>query len=279
MYKIGYLGPPGTFTEEALLHYKALPPQEIKEYKTIPEVIKAVGREVEEGIVPIENSLEGSVSITLDLLAGNRDLKIKREVVIPINHHLLVPGGARLEDIKVLYSHSQAVAQCRKFIEEYLPEGEIELTYSTAQAAKTVAHKQDKSRGAIGTMRASEIYGLKVLRENIQDYKCNYTRFIVLSPQGELSPTGKDKTSIIFGIKDGPGALYQVLKEFALNQINLTKIESRPSKINFGDYLFFVDLQGHIENGDIGKALKSVEDNTVFLKILGSYPEAPLPGQ
>ncbi|RQD74664.1 MAG: prephenate dehydratase [Candidatus Syntrophonatronum acetioxidans] len=278
MHKMGYLGPPGTFTEEALLHYnKELAREEIKEYKTIPEVIKAVGKEVEEGIVPVENSLEGSVSITLDLLAGNRELKIKGEVVIPIDHHLLALEGTNLENIQLIYSHSQAVAQCRKFLEEYLPGAEMELTYSTAQAAKIVAEKGDKTWGAIGTLRAAELYSLKVLKRDIHDYPCNYTRFIVLSPRGDTSPTGKDKTSIIFGIKDGPGALYQVLKEFALNQINLTKIESRPSKRNFGDYLFFVDFQGHMDNEEIKKALKAVGGNTVFLKILGSYPEAPLP--
>ncbi len=277
MYKMGYLGPPGTFTEEALRRYKELPREEIKEYKTIPEVIKAVGKEVKQGIVPVENSLEGSVSITLDLLAEDRDLKIIGEVIIPIDHHFLALEGATLEDIQLVYSHSQAVAQCRNFLERHLPEGEVELTYSTAQAAKIVAEKGNKSWGAIGTLRAAELYNLKILKRDIHDYPCNYTRFIVLSPQGDTSPTGKDKTSLIFGIKDGPGALYQVLKEFALNQINLTKIESRPSKRNFGDYLFFVDLQGHREKKDIKKALKAVEENTVFLKILGSYPEADLP--
>ncbi len=274
MYKIGYLGPPGTFTQEALLKYKNYSSEDIKEYKTIPEVIKSIGKEVEEGIVPVENSLEGSVNVTLDILAGENNLKIKREVIIPISHHLLAKDNTGQKDIATLYSHYQAVAQCRKFIEASLPEAESELTFSTAQAAKIVSEKPDNNCAAIGTLRAAELYGLKVLRDNISDHKCNYTRFIILSHQESLPPTGKDKTSVIFGIKDGPGALYQILKEFALREINLTKIESRPSKKNFGDYLFFVDMQGHFHEPVVSEGIEAIKDNTVFLKVLGSYPEA-----
>jgi len=279
MHEIGYLGPPGTFTEEALLNYKSFQKEDVKEYKTIPEVIRSIGKEVKEGIVPVENSLEGSVNITLDILAGENNLKIKREIVIPISHHLLVKNKTELNDIATLFSHYQAVAQCRRFIEQSMPEAETELTFSTAQAAKIVSEKTKKNCAAIGTLRAANLYNLKVLRNNISDHKCNYTRFIVLSHQ-EASPiTGKDKTSVIFGIKDGPGALYQILKEFALREINLTKIESRPSKKNFGDYLFFVDMQGHFEEPGVSKGIEAIKDNTVFLKVLGSYPEAELSEQ
>ncbi len=279
MHEIGYLGPPGTFTEEALLNYKSFQKEDVKEYKTIPEVIRSIGKEVKEGIVPVENSLEGSVNITLDILAGENNLKIKREIVIPISHHLLVKDKTELNDIATLFSHYQAVAQCRRFIEQSMPEAETELTFSTAQAAKIVSEKTKKNCAAIGTLRAANLYDLKVLRNNISDHKCNYTRFIVLSHQ-EASPiTGKDKTSVIFGIKDGPGALYQILKEFALREINLTKIESRPSKKNFGDYLFFVDMQGHFEEPGMSKGIEAIKENTVFLKVLGSYPEAELSEQ
>ncbi len=277
MLKIGYLGPPGTFTEEALLKYIKLPSQEIKEYNAISEVIKAIGKEVESGIVPVENSLEGSVNITLDILARETNLVIKREVIIPVFHHLLGKEGVQTGDIRHLYSHPQAVAQCRKFIEKYLPQAQTELTLSTAQAARFISERYDHTCAAIGTRRAAELYGLEVIEENIHDYDCNYTRFIVLSLEQNSSPTGNDKTSLVFGIKDGPGALYQVLKEFALRHLNLTRIESRPSKRNFGDYLFFVDLEGHQKDPEIKETLEALGEKTVFLRVLGSYPQGDMP--
>lgn len=277
MHKMGYLGPPGTFTEEALLKYKNIPAEETKEYKTISEVIGAIGREVEAGIVPVENSLEGSVNITLDILARESNLVITGEVIIPVFHHLLGKGGVRPQGIRYLYSHPQAVAQCRIFIEKHLPQAEAEVTLSTAQAARFVSEKNDETCAAIGTRRAAELYGLEVIEENIHDYDCNFTRFIVLSLERENQPSARDKTSLVFGIKDGPGALYQVLKEFALRHLNLTRIESRPSKRNFGDYLFFVDLQGHLTDPGVKETLEAVEENTVFLRVLGSYPEAEMP--
>lgn len=277
VFKMGYLGPQGTFTEEALLRYKNIDRKEIKEYKTIPEVIKAIGKEVEEGIVPVENSLEGSVNITLDILAGETNLKIKGEVIIPVAHHLLVKDEVDLKDIYLVYSHPQAVAQCRKFIEKYLPNAETELTFSTAEAAKHISRRKENHCAAIGTIRAAELYGLKVIKDNIHDYNCNYTRFIVLSLTESSEPTREDKTSLVFGIKDGPGALYQILREFALRGINLTRIESRPSKKNFGDYLFYVDLEGYKQEPAVEEALNAVKANTVFIKVLGSYPKASLP--
>ncbi|UNC90702.1 prephenate dehydratase [Candidatus Contubernalis alkaliaceticus] len=278
MYKMGYLGPPGTFTQEALFKYIQLPPEEIKEYSTISEVIRAIGKEVEWGIVPVENSLEGSVNITLDILARETNLVINGEVIIPVSHHLLGKEGGTTGDVKHLYSHPQAVAQCRKFIEKHLPQSQTELTLSTAQAARLISERRnDNTCAAIGTRRAADLYGLKVLEENIHDYDCNYTRFIVLSLKHNREATGKDKTSLVFGIKDGPGALYQVLKEFALRQLNLTRIESRPSKRNFGDYLFFVDLEGHLNEPKIKETLESVGENTVFLRVLGSYPQGEMP--
>lgn len=277
LIKTGYLGPRGTFTEEALMKYRDLPEAYKKEYKSIPEVIKAIGREVQEGIVPVENSLEGSVNITLDILAEETDLEIKNEIIIPIRHHLLAGEKVELSRIRVVYSHPQAIAQCRIFREKYLPWAEIEAAFSTAQAASIVSHKREVGCVAIGNRKAAELYGLLVLRENIQDYHCNYTRFIVLAPRGKSSPSGRDKTSLVFGIKDGPGALYQVLREFARRELNLTRIESRPSKRNLGDYLFFVDLQGHIREEAVAEVVQAVKKQTVFLKVLGSYPEAPLP--
>ena len=277
MYKMGYLGPSGTFTEEALLKYQEMSTDETKEYKTISEVIGAIGREVETGIVPVENSLEGSVNITLDILARESNLVITGEVIIPVYHHLMGIEGARIQDVRLLYSHPQAVAQCRIFIEKHLPGAEVEVTLSTAQAARLVSERRDTFCAAIGTRRAAELYGLEIIKENIHDYDCNYTRFIVLSLNQINQPSGRDKTSLVFGIKDGPGALYQVLKEFALRNLNLTRIESRPSKRNFGDYLFFVDLQGHLNDSGVKETLEAVGENTVFLRVLGSYPEAEMP--
>jgi len=225
--------------------------------------------ESEYGIVPIENSIEGPVGITLDSLAHKFDLKIYNEIIIPINQNLIVNPGATMSDIEDVYSHSQAIAQCQEFIQK----NQIQPHYavSTANAAKNIVG--DKTKAAIGNSKAAELYNLEILKANIQDTDNNETKFVVLSKE-DHEPTGADKTSIIFSIyEDKPGGLYNILGIFQKNDINLTKIESRPSKKGLGKYLFFVDFEGHRNDVIIKNIIKEIDKNTYFLKILGSYPE------
>ncbi len=239
-------------------------------YCTIPAVMESVANdECEYGVVPIENSIEGPVGVTLDSLAHKFDLNIYGEIIIPINQNLIVNPGCEMEDIEDVYSHSQALAQCSDFVNSH----EIQPHYavSTARAAKDIIGYRNKA--AIGNKKIVEIYGLEILESNIQDMDNNETRFVVVSKK-EHEMTGKDKTSIIFSIfEDKPGQLYKILGIFEKNNINLTKIESRPSKKGLGRYLFFVDFNGHIEDKTIQDIIKEIEDNTYFLKVLGSYPE------
>lgn len=243
---------------------------ELIPYCNIPAVMESVvNDECEYGVVPIENSIEGPVGVTLDSLANKYDLKIYKELIIPINQNLIVNPGAKLDDIKEVYSHGQALAQCRDFINSKNIQPHFAL--STARAAKDIVG--DKSKAAIGNKKIVEIYGLEILESNIQDMDNNETRFVVLSKNNH-EITGNDKTSIIFSIyEDKPGQLYKILGIFEKNNINLTKIESRPSKKGLGKYLFFVDFNGHVDDEIVKNILKEIEGNTYFFKILGSYPE------
>lgn len=263
---ISFLGPKGTFTHEAA----NIIGDDLISYCTIPAVMESVANnETKYGVVPIENSIEGPVGITLDSLAHKFDLKIYKEIIIPINQNLIVNPGCGLEDIEDIYSHSQAIAQCQEFISR----NKIQPHYavSTANAAKSIIG--DNSKAAIGNKKAAELYGLEILEEKIQDTDNNETRFVVVSKQ-DHEPTGKDKTSIIFSIyEDRPGGLYNILGIFQKNNINLTKIESRPSKKGLGKYLFFVDFNGHVDEDIIKNILTEIEENTYFLKVLGSFPE------
>ena len=239
-------------------------------YCTIPAVLESVENgESLYGVVPIENSIEGPVGITLDSLAHKFDLKISDEIIIPINQNLMVNPGTKMEDIEDVYSHSQAISQCREFIVQ----NNIQPHYavSTANAAKNIVG--DKTKAAIGNSKAAELYGLEIIRPNIQDTDNNETRFVVVS-KDDNEPTGTDKTSIIFSIyEDKPGGLYNVLGIFQKNNVNLTKIESRPSKKGLGKYVFFVDFKGHRNDELIERIISEIEDKTYFLKVLGSYPE------
>ena len=243
---------------------------ELIPYCTIPAVLESVANgECSYGVVPIENSIEGPVGITLDSLAHKFDLKIFKEIIIPINQNLIVNPGCRMEDIKDVYSHAQALAQCQDFVSK----NKIQPHYaiSTARAAKDIIG--DNSKAAIGNAKIVELYGLEILKSNIQDMDNNETRFVVVS-KNQHEKTGRDKTSIIFSIyEDKPGGLYRILGIFQKNNINLTKIESRPSKKGLGKYLFFVDFNGHIEDDLVKEILDEIEENTYYLKILGSFPE------
>ena len=226
------------------------------------------GKVVVCGIVPIENSIEGPVSLTLDSLIHNFDLKIKNEIIIPINHNLLAATDMSVDEVENVYSHSQALGQCQPYLERH---GMVaHYTLSTAAAAKRVAETGEDA--AIGTLKAAELYGLKVIDRNIQENFNNETRFVVLD-KDDSPITGKDKTSISLSLfEDKPGGLYELLGLFAEKGINLTKIESRPSKEGLGHYIFFIDLEGHRLDDDISAILKDLEDNTSFFKVLGSYP-------
>jgi prephenate dehydratase len=232
-------------------------------------VLEAVEKgDVYAGVVPIENSIEGPVCVTLDLLVHEYDLKIRNEIIIPISHNLLLNLEAKIEDIKVIYSHIQALSQCRKFTEDMGVA--VHTAPSTSAAAKLVAG--EKNAGAIGTDKAAELYGLKIAARNIQDYANNVTRFVVVALE-DAPRTGNDKTSIVFSmLEDKPGDLYDVLGEFARLNINLTKIESRPSKEKLGSYIFFVDFEGHRSDPEIENILNIIRSNVGYIKILGSYP-------
>ncbi|MEE1129838.1 MAG: prephenate dehydratase [Methanobrevibacter sp.] len=266
MTLISFLGPKGTFTHEAA----SLIGDELIPYCTIPAVMESVKNgDCSLGVVPIENSIEGPVGITLDQLAHKYDLKIFKEIIIPINQNLIVNPGTKMEDIEDVYSHAQAIAQCQDYIRNHGIQPHYAV--STARAAKSIIG--EKSKAAICNAKVVELYGLEILESNIQDIANNETRFVVLSKESPKM-TGRDKTSIIFSIyEDRPGGLYNILGIFEKNNINLTKIESRPSKEGLGKYLFFVDFNGHIDDNLIQNILKEIEDNTYFLKVLGSYPE------
>ena len=266
MPSISFLGPKGTFTHEAA----RIIGDDLIPYCTIPAVLESVvNDESLYGVVPIENSIEGPVGITLDSLANKFDLKIYKEIIIPINQNLIVNPGTKMEDIEDVYSHAQAIAQCQEFISR----NKIQPHYaiSTANAAKSIIG--DKTKAAIGNSMAAELYNLEILKRDIQDTENNETRFVVVSKE-DHEPTGRDKTSIIFSIyEDKPGALYDVLGIFRKNDINLTKIESRPSKKGLGKYLFFIDYIGHRKDAIFEDIINEIDEKTYFLKILGSYPQ------
>ena len=263
--KIGFLGPKGTFTEEAasLIHGSKVA------FDSITEVFDAVKtKNVDVGVIPIENSIEGSLGLTLDLLVHQYSLKIKREIILPISHNLLIDADADLEDIEVVYSHYQPLSQCRRFLENLGTT--TQATPSTAAAAEMIL--DHKNAAAIGTRRAAELYGLKIIAKDIQDHQNNMTRFVVVS-YDDHPPTMMDKTSIVFYLfQDRPGGLYEILGVFAQAKINLTKIESRPSKEKLGNYIFFIDFEGHREDLEIQNVLNTIRSKVAYLKILGSYP-------
>lgn len=271
MLKIGYLGPKGTFSHEALLKYAKAIEVEAVDYSSIPEILLAVkSGELDEAMAPIENSIEGAVNATLDILASEAELLIKSELVIPIRENLLVKKGTELAGISSILSHPQPLGQCRSFITEKFPGVEIISTYSTAGAAEQVA-KGDGKSAAIGSSAAAEAYGLEIAFSDIQDNDRNFTRFVAVALHDGLK-TGRDKTSIVFSTEDKPGSLYRVLDILNLWDINMSRIESRPAKNQLGRYIFFVDIIGHRDDDDIKDAITMISKKTSFLKILGSYP-------
>lgn len=264
--KVAVLGPRGTFSEEAALKFGAQDLVLSHDIDGIFDEVLTGGAAY--GMVPVENSLEGSVVMTLELLL-RRDVKIYSEVVLDISHHLLALPGTKPGDIKEVVSHPQALGQCKAFLRRLGVR--TRDTSSTAEAAKEVADGRLASTGAIAPRLAAELYGLEVLEEDIQDEGPNQTRFLVIA-QKDHEKTSVDKTSLILGLRDRPGALHDALGVFAEEGINLTRIESRPSRKALGEYLFYLDLEGHRQDPRVGSALKSLEEKAAFLKVLGSYP-------
>ncbi|MGI9533616.1 MAG: prephenate dehydratase [Thermodesulfobacteriota bacterium] len=266
--KVGYLGPYGSFSNQAAFH-KFGSSSELVPLSSFEEVFEEVNKKrLEFGIIPIENSVEGSIGSVLDILLA-WDLKISSEYFERISHFLLSKSG-KLSDIKVVASHPQALGQCRKWVSRNLKNIELYETASTAAAAKTAA--EDSEVAAIASEYSASIYNLKILQSHIEDSAQNTTRFLIIGHE-ESPLTGEDKTSIAFSLKDEPGALQKSLfLPFADANINLTKIESRPSKDRPWEYVFFVDFFGHHMDKTIRAVIKKVEKKCIFLKILGSYP-------
>lgn len=267
--KVAYLGPPATFTHLACTHRFG---RSVSDFPV--HSIKAVFDEVERGradfgVVPIENSTEGVVSHTLDLFVES-PLKIFGEILLEISHHLL-SQNEKMEMIQRIYSHPHAIAQCKNFLETHLAGVPITEVSSTAQAAQIA--QSDPTAGAIASELAAKLYNLVVVKKRIEDNIYNCTRFLIIS-QKSPEKSGEDKTSLMCSIKDKAGALCEMLSPFAAHKINLTKIESRPSKKKVWEYLFYIDLAGHIEEEGVRLALEALKQQAVFFKVLGSYPKA-----
>ncbi|NLK21778.1 MAG: prephenate dehydratase [Epulopiscium sp.] len=271
MIYIGYLGPKGTFTEQVALSYF----KDKKDYKFIPFptiqdlLLAADKQDITRGVVPIENSIEGAVNTTVDMLTFEVDLKIQAEMIIPIGHNLIGHKSFKLEDIKEVLSHPQAIAQCRNYLHGKIPGANVVFTSSTAEAVREVSSTVGP-RVAIGTVLAANNYGLDILDSDIQDQKQNETRFVIIGK--ESMQRGKScKTTLVFSTGNKPGELYRVLNIFSLWDINMTKILSRPSKNKLGEYVFFIEVEGHVEEEDLKDALIMIRKKTSFFKLLGSY--------
>ena len=264
---IAYLGPEATFTHMAAIHrfgssliYSA--------QKTIADVFTEISRKrADYGVVPVENSTEGVVTHTLDMFVDS-DLKIVSQIVLPIKHCLV--SNTKLKDISKLFSHPQALGQCRAWLQNHLPNAEIIETSSTTRAAELAS--RENSAAAIASALAAEKYGLRILQSDIQDNSSNATRFLVLGRQCP-PPTGKDRTSLMLSIADEVGALHRALAPMRRHKLNMTKIESRPNKRKAWEYFFFVDCDGHFEDKKLATALKQIAKACNFVKVLGSYPQ------
>jgi chorismate mutase/prephenate dehydratase len=264
-----YLGPPATYTHQAAARRFGSSAQ-FRPTRSIAEVFDEVERgRAEFGVVPVENSTEGAVNITLDRLMDS-DLLITGELTLEIDHHLL-SRAADLGEIKRVCSHPQALAQCRQWLNANLPDVPAEEVSSTAGAAERA--REDPVVAAIASEMAARLYEVPVLQHRIEDNPHNSTRFLVIGRPG-MPPTGRDKTSILFSMRNEPGVLYRILEPFATRRLNLTKIESRPTKRRPWEYVNFVDFEGHRDTEDVRAVLAEVKERCQFLKILGSYPAA-----
>jgi len=267
---VAFQGEIGAYGEEAAFQFFG-PLIQVKPCESLDDVFKVVEQgETQFGVVPIENSLEGSISRVYDLFLDS-SLKVCGETELRVSHCLIANPEAHLGLIKRVYSHPQALAQCRAFLKHL--DCELIPTYNTAASVKMIKEQEITDGGAVASARAAEIYGMKVVAKEIEDNPNNFTRFFILSKQ-DSPPSGEDKTSIVFSVKHKPGTLYEFLRELAGRNINLTKIESRPTRQKPWEYNFYLDFEGHREDKLSREILESLERVSFFVKVLGSYPKA-----
>jgi len=267
---VAFQGEVGAYGEEAAFRFFSSSVR-VRPCESFDEVFRVVEQgSAQFGVVPIENSLEGSISQVYDLLLDS-DLKVCGELELRVSHCLIANEGANLDLIRRVYSHPQALGQCKTFLKhlgcELIP------TYDTAGSVKMIKEQGITDGAAVASARAAEIYGLKILVREIEDNPHNFTRFFILSHE-DSPPSGNDKTSIVFSVRHRPGALYESLKELAIRNITLTKIESRPTRQKPWEYNFYLDLEGHRQDKACQEALQSLEETALFIKVLGSYPRA-----
>jgi len=268
--RVAYQGERGAYSESAAISFFQSS-IELKPCRELPVVFQSVeGGESHYGVVPVENSLEGSINQTYDLFLES-SLKVCGEIVVKVTHCLIANPETELKSIRLVYSHPQALAQCRNYLERLgcplIP------AFDTAGSVKMLKDERITDAAAVASERAAKIYNMKILAKGIEDYPNNYTRFFVLSKE-DAQPSGNDKTSVIFSTKHVPGALYNALKLFATRNINLTRIESRPTKLKPWEYNFYLDFEGHRSEETCRQALDDLEGVSAFVKILGSYPKA-----
>lgn len=266
---VAFLGPLGTFSEEAATKQfgELSAPVQCSSIDEVFRVVEA-GR-VDYGVVPVENSTEGAIGRTLDLLIGT-NLKICGEVELPVHHNLLSRQD-NPEKIRKLYSHTQSLAQCHEWLNQNLPNVERHAVISNAEAARIAA--EEENAAAIAGLRAAELFKLNVLARNVEDDPRNTTRFLILAAH-DVAPSGRDKTSLAMATRNLPGAMVSLLEPLARHQVSMTKLESRPSKTGIWEYVFFVDIEGHHDDDAVAKALVELQQRAAFLKVLGSYPVA-----
>ncbi len=280
--KYGYLGPPGTFSEQAISTYCRSYGGQTEDFDSIRDIVEAVSADkVDLGLLPLENSLEGSVNLSLDLLYQHPELKLYREIVLPIAQYLLAQPGVKKDEIKEIYSHPQAIAQSGDYLAAEFKEAKIIYTDSTAAAAKKAL--ESRSRAAVGSIRLAEIYQLEIMAENLQGDLPNATRFVLaakkdkdLGSNNHLGEAAESdfKTSIICAPEvNEAGVLYRILGKFAAENIDLTRIESRPSRQRLGEYIFYIDLKGCSSDQHLSSALAEVKKISSYFRLLGSYPK------
>ena len=272
--RIGFLGPTGTFSDQALHTQHDLVGEQLVEFPTIADVLVATSTgDVDLGFVPIENAIEGAVNVTLDGLIFDTELLIQREVVLDIELCVLATPGTVLGDVRTVLSHAMANAQCRRYLRQELPHAEVLSVGSTVEAARQAS--EQPGTVAIAPASAATGYGLDILVRNIADHPENQTRFILVATEGVPPPTGHDKTSVVlFQRQDRPGSLLAILQEFAARDINLTRLSSRPAKTTLGQYCFLIDLEGHIADDLVADCLRAIQAKHAEVKYLGSYPAA-----
>lgn len=268
--RVAFQGERGAYSEMAALQY--FPGATLLPQKSFAEVFDAAQKKkVDYAVIPVENSIEGSVGEVYDLLLNTKLVAIG-EVYHRVRHCLIANKGVKIKDIKTVYSHPQALGQCRAYLQK--KKMEPVPAYDTAGSAKLVKEQKLKDAAAIASRHAAELYEMQILEEGIEDRKNNYTRFLVLSSKDRQKDDGTYKTSIIFSVKHVPGALFGIIGEFAIRRLNLTKIESRPTKETPWEYNFYVDFEGHIADKEVKQVLAAIKSKTSFVKVLGSYRKA-----